>query len=147
MPDVLGGVKARIDDALEAVLWRVIAAAAAGAGLLFILIALFIGLAARYGALTACLALGLLFAVFSATAAIGFALAGHRPHKPLSANIRRAHGIFTEASNRGRDAATALRDVAGTLSDTFKKAARRRPLATVGLALAAGFIFGATRRR
>ena len=57
-----GGVNARIDGALESALWGGIAVAAAGAGISFLLIALFLWLAARYGPLTACVALGTIFA-------------------------------------------------------------------------------------
>jgi len=55
--------------------------------------------------------------------------------------------LFAEATDRGQDAAEAVRDVAATLSDAVEDTMHRRPLTTLGLALGAGFIAGATWRR
>jgi len=69
----------------------------------------------------------------------------------VRAQIQRVKGgldeLFAQASDRGQDAAEAVRDVAATLSDAVEDAMHRRPLTTLGLALGAGFIAGATWRR
>jgi hypothetical protein len=149
--DRVGGVKARIDGALESALWGAIAAAAAGAGISFLLIALFLWLAARYGPLTACMALGTIFAAAAAVSAIAFALTGRSPARPLRGAMQPDHGAINDllaaADDRRQAAAKALRDVAETLSADITATIHRRPLTTLGLALCAGFVFGARRRR
>src|ERR1700694_6552 len=55
--------------------------------------------------------------------------------------------VFAEASDRGQEAAYAVRDVAESFSEALEETLHRRPLTTLGLALGVGFIAGATWRR
>jgi hypothetical protein len=149
--DAMGGLRAKIDAALESALWGVIAAAAASSGLLFLVVALFIWLAARYDPLTACLVLGVIFAAAAAVSATASALTGrpsrrrqHRVARPANPDL---HDLLAVASEGGQQATEALRKAAATVSEDLKQTVRRRPLAALGLVLCAGFVFGATRRR
>jgi ElaB/YqjD/DUF883 family membrane-anchored ribosome-binding protein len=51
------------------------------------------------------------------------------------------------ATRKGREAATAVRDVAGNVADTVEESVQERPLATLGLALGLGFLMGAIWRK
>lgn len=159
MLDVLGGVKAKIDRLVEAMLWAAVAAAAATAGGLFLVVALFIWLAARYDPLTACLVLGLLFVAVAAGASIGFLLVRRRP-APTPVPAARLDptptgaiatdllaGLVAEASERGRETADAIRSTAGEVADALQDTLERRPLTALGIVVGIGFVFGAKWRR
>jgi ElaB/YqjD/DUF883 family membrane-anchored ribosome-binding protein len=51
------------------------------------------------------------------------------------------------ATRKGREAATAVRDVAGNVAGTFEESVQERPLATLGLAVGLGFLMGAMWRK
>lgn len=51
------------------------------------------------------------------------------------------------ASRKGREAATAVKDVAGNVADSFEQSVQERPLATLGLAVGLGFLMGAMWRK
>jgi hypothetical protein len=139
--DLTGGIRTRIDAALQSGLWASMAAAAVGAGAIFLLIALFVAISERYDALTACLVMGALFVTGAAGAALACALAGRRPRRvPPAIDAR---GML---STDGAEAADVLHDAGIALSEGVKRAVRRRPLAALGLMLCAGFVFGVTRR-
>jgi hypothetical protein len=157
--DVLGGVKAKVDGFLEAMLWAAVAAAAATAGGLFLLVALFIWLAARYDPLTACLVLGLLFVAVATGASIAFLLVRRRPDRaPVPAGrldpaptgaiaTDLLAGLVAEASERGRETADAIRSTAGDAADALQETLERRPLTALGIVIGIGFLFGAKWRR
>jgi ElaB/YqjD/DUF883 family membrane-anchored ribosome-binding protein len=69
----------------------------------------------------------------------------------VRAQVQRVKGgideLFAEASDRGQDAAEAVRDVTETFTEALEDTLHRRPLTTLGLALGVGFIAGATWRR
>jgi hypothetical protein len=73
--DIFGDIKSKAEVTMRLALWGVIAGACCTVGVLFLLIALFVGLADRYDVLTACVVLGLLFVIVALAAALGFALA------------------------------------------------------------------------
>ena len=142
MLDLTGGIRTRIDAALQSALWAGIAAAAVGAGVLFVLIALFVALAERYDALTACIAMGALFVAAAAVAGLACMLAGGRRPRRAPAPVD-ARKLFAAGS---AEAADALHDAGIDLAEGVKQAVRRRPLTALGLMLCAGFVFGVTRR-
>jgi hypothetical protein len=139
--DLTGGIRTRIDAALQSALWAGIAAAAVGAGVLFLLIASFIALAERYDALTACIVMGALFVAAAAVAGLACVLAGGR--QPRRARTPDAGSLLATGS---AEAADALHDAGSALAEGVKRAVRRRPLTALGLVLCAGFVFGVTRR-
>jgi Na+/melibiose symporter-like transporter len=139
--DLTGAIRTRVDAALQSVLWATIAAAAAGAAVLFLLIALFMALAERYDALTACLVMAALFVTGAVLAAVGCALVGRRPRP-----ARRPVDARTILATGSAEAADAMRDAGMALSESIQQAVRRRPLTALGLVLCAGFVFGVTRR-
>jgi hypothetical protein len=121
--DLTGGVRARIDVALQSTLRTAIAAAAVGAAALFLLIALFIALAETYDVLVACLVLGA-FVVAAAVAAVVSALAGRRPRTRRTASLG-APGLLAP---RGEQAAAAASEFADAVSAGVKDVVRRRRL-------------------
>jgi ElaB/YqjD/DUF883 family membrane-anchored ribosome-binding protein len=55
--------------------------------------------------------------------------------------------IITGASEKGREAREAVRDVTENFSDALEESLHARPLTTLALAIGVGFVFGATWRR
>jgi hypothetical protein len=158
--NVLGGIKARINSFLEALLWGAIAAAAAMTGILFLLAALFIWLAARYDAVTACVVLGLTFVAAALGATIAFLLVRRQPARPptpaaapvdplaqAGRNLDVLSDLLAEASDQGRHTADVVRKAADNVADAFQETLERRPLAALGIVLGVGFLFGAKWRR
>ena len=78
MLDIVGEIKARIAATLRAAVFGVIAAVCGVVGILFLLIALFIWLAAQYDVLTACVILGLAFVFIGLAATLAFMLPRRR---------------------------------------------------------------------
>lgn len=60
---------------------------------------------------------------------------------------RTIDGVLSEASERGQEAVHAVRDVAEDFSETLEDSMQRRPLTTLALAVAFGFICGVAWRR
>ncbi len=64
---------------------------------------------------------------------------------------RRARGtlgdVVSDAQDKGRDAASAVRDVSDNFVDAIDDSLAKRPYTTLALVAVAGFIFGATWRR
>jgi ElaB/YqjD/DUF883 family membrane-anchored ribosome-binding protein len=64
---------------------------------------------------------------------------------------RRARGtvgdVVSDAQDKGREAAGAVRDVSDNFVDAIDESISKRPYTTLALVAAAGFIFGATWRR
>jgi len=56
-------------------------------------------------------------------------------------------GVVSDAQDKGRDAAHAMRDVSDNFVDAVDESIKNRPYATLALVAAAGFIFGAAWRR
>ncbi len=56
-------------------------------------------------------------------------------------------GVVSDAQDKGRDAAHAVRDVSDNFVDAVDKSIKSRPYATLALVAAAGFIFGTAWRR
>ena len=54
---------------------------------------------------------------------------------------------LSDASDKGREAVDAVRDVADTFGEALEDSLQRRPYATLALAAGLGFLFGATWRR
>ena len=65
--------------------------------------------------------------------------------------LRRARqsldGVITEAGEKGLDAVDAVRAKTDTALEALEDAVRKRPFATLGIALGLGFLVGATWRR
>ncbi len=57
------------------------------------------------------------------------------------------NGVISDAQNKGRDAAHAVRDVSDNFVDAVDESIQDRPYATLALVAIAGFIFGAALRR
>jgi ElaB/YqjD/DUF883 family membrane-anchored ribosome-binding protein len=55
--------------------------------------------------------------------------------------------LVGEAGARGKDAADALRDVTGTLTDAIDDSIERRPYTTLAMVLGLGFVLGAIWKR
>ena len=56
-------------------------------------------------------------------------------------------GVVSDAQDKGREAAHAMRDVSDNFVDAIDESISKRPYTTLALVAAAGFIFGATWRR
>jgi ElaB/YqjD/DUF883 family membrane-anchored ribosome-binding protein len=56
-------------------------------------------------------------------------------------------GAITEAQDKGLEAVDAVRAMGETMVDTLDESLEKRPYLTLGLALGAGFLLGAARRR
>ena len=54
---------------------------------------------------------------------------------------------LSDATDKGRAAVDAVRDVADTFGEALEDSLQRRPYATLALAAGIGFLFGATWRR
>lgn len=64
---------------------------------------------------------------------------------------RRARGsvgdVMSDAQDKGREAAGAVRDVSDNFVDALDDSIKKRPYATLALVAGIGFLFGATWRR
>ena len=56
-------------------------------------------------------------------------------------------GVVSDAQDKGRDAAHAMRDVSDNFVDAIDESIKNRPYATLALVAVASFIFGAAWRR
>ena len=56
-------------------------------------------------------------------------------------------GMVSEAGAKGKEAAEAVRDVRDNLANAVDESITNRPYTTLAMALALGFVFGATWRR
>ena len=56
-------------------------------------------------------------------------------------------GVLSEASEKGMEAADTVRDSTDTALEALEDAVRRRPFATLAIAVGLGFLFGASWRR
>jgi len=56
-------------------------------------------------------------------------------------------GVVSDAQDKGREAAHAVRDVSDNFVDAVDESIKSRPYATLALVAAVGFIFGAAWRR
>ncbi|MGA8614600.1 MAG: hypothetical protein WB760_23585 [Xanthobacteraceae bacterium] len=56
-------------------------------------------------------------------------------------------GVVSDAQDKGREAAHAMRDVSDNFVDAIDESIHNRPYATLALVAAVGFIFGAVGRR
>lgn len=66
----------------------------------------------------------------------------------LKSDLSRITDQLTVAATRkGREAVTAVRDVADNVAGTFQDSVQERPLATLGLAVGLGFLMGAIWRK
>jgi ElaB/YqjD/DUF883 family membrane-anchored ribosome-binding protein len=59
----------------------------------------------------------------------------------------RLDDVVADAGVKGLDAIGSVRDSADMLLDSLEDTVRKRPIATLGIALGLGFLFGATWRR
>jgi ElaB/YqjD/DUF883 family membrane-anchored ribosome-binding protein len=56
-------------------------------------------------------------------------------------------GVVSDAQDKGREAAGAVRDVSENFVDAIDESIKNRPYTTLALVAVAGFLFGATWRR
>jgi ElaB/YqjD/DUF883 family membrane-anchored ribosome-binding protein len=56
-------------------------------------------------------------------------------------------GIVSDAQDKGTEAVDAVRDVGANIVEAIDRSLEKRPYTTLILALAIGFLLGATRRR
>ena len=67
------------------------------------------------------------------------------------ATLRKARSnvedVITQAQDQGLEAVDAVREVGENMIDALDQSIKKRPYATLGLALGIGFLFGATWRR
>jgi len=56
-------------------------------------------------------------------------------------------GVISDAEAKGMEAVEAVRDVGDNVVDAIDESLKRRPYTTLALAVAIGFLFGATWRR
>jgi ElaB/YqjD/DUF883 family membrane-anchored ribosome-binding protein len=57
------------------------------------------------------------------------------------------HTMLSDASERGRDMAGSAYEAANSLEESVEDMVSERPIATIGIALAIGFVIGFTVRR
>ncbi|MCZ7641785.1 MAG: hypothetical protein M5U33_02205 [Pseudorhodoplanes sp.] len=74
-------------------------------------------------------------------------LAGAKGADALRIARANIDGVVSEAGAKGREAAEAVRDVRDNLANAVDKSITNRPYTTLAMALALGFVFGATWRR
>ena len=55
--------------------------------------------------------------------------------------------VVSDASSKGQDAVSAVREVGDNVVDAIDESLRKRPYTTLALAVGIGFLFGATWRR
>ena len=58
-----------------------------------------------------------------------------------------AEDMVSDATDKGREAVEAFRDVADTVGDAIEDSVARRPYATLAIVAGLGFLFGAAWRR
>ena len=56
-------------------------------------------------------------------------------------------GVLSDASEKGMEAMDTVRESADTMVEALEDAVRRRPFATLAIAMGLGFLFGASWRR
>jgi ElaB/YqjD/DUF883 family membrane-anchored ribosome-binding protein len=56
-------------------------------------------------------------------------------------------GVVSDASAKGQEAVDAVREVGDNMVDAIDESLKKRPYTTLALAVAIGFLFGATWRR
>ena len=56
-------------------------------------------------------------------------------------------GVISDAQDKGMEAVNAVREVGDNMADAIDESLKRRPYTTLALAVAIGFLFGATWRR
>jgi ElaB/YqjD/DUF883 family membrane-anchored ribosome-binding protein len=56
-------------------------------------------------------------------------------------------GVMSDAQDKGREAAGAVRDVSDNFVDAIDESVKNRPYATLAIVAGLGFLFGATWRR
>jgi ElaB/YqjD/DUF883 family membrane-anchored ribosome-binding protein len=56
-------------------------------------------------------------------------------------------GVVSDAQERGREAADAMRDVSDNFVEAIDESIKNRPYATLAIAVGLGFLFGTTWRR
>jgi ElaB/YqjD/DUF883 family membrane-anchored ribosome-binding protein len=75
----------------------------------------------------------------------------HEALGDMKVQIRRikenVDSIVSDASDRGREAKDAVREVAENSVETLEESLRSRPLTTLGMAIALGFLIGTIWRR
>jgi hypothetical protein len=128
--DIIGDLKSSVATTVRAAVWGMVAAICAVVGVLFLLIAAFLWLAARYDVLTACVVMGGAFVVIAAGAGAAFALTRRRAE--VRAKERRARAALDPAV------------LAGALQVAGLIGSRRSTLLLV-VALASGFLLSAMR--
>ncbi|GIK81624.1 MAG: hypothetical protein BroJett024_27290 [Alphaproteobacteria bacterium] len=74
-------------------------------------------------------------------------LAGAKGADALRIARANIDGVVSEAGAKGREAAEAVRDVRDNLANAVDESITNRPYTTLAMALALGFVFGATWRR
>lgn len=74
-------------------------------------------------------------------------LAGAKGADALRIARANIDGVVSEAGAKGREAAEAVRDVRDNLANAIDESITKRPYTTLAMALALGFVFGATWRR
>ena len=95
MLDIIGDLKTSVASTVRAAVWGIAAAICGVVGILFLLIAAFLWLAARYDPLTACLVMGGAFVIVAIATGVAFALI--RRQADLRARQRRARAALDPA--------------------------------------------------
>jgi hypothetical protein len=130
MLDVIGDLKTSVASTIRAAVWGVVAAICAVVGVLFLLIAAFLWLAARFDALTACMVMGGAFVIIAVATGVAFALVRRRAE--TRARQRRARAVLDPAV------------LAGALQVARLMSSRTSTLLLV-VAVASGFFLSAMR--
>jgi ElaB/YqjD/DUF883 family membrane-anchored ribosome-binding protein len=73
-----------------------------------------------------------------------FASRGNAAWSRARSNIE---GVMSDASAKGQEAVSAVREVGDNMVDAIDESLQKRPYTTLALAVAIGFLFGATWRR
>jgi ElaB/YqjD/DUF883 family membrane-anchored ribosome-binding protein len=73
-----------------------------------------------------------------------FASRGNAAWSRARSNIE---GVVSDASAKGQEAVNAVREVGDNVVDAIDESLQKRPYTTLALAVAIGFLFGATWRR
>lgn len=61
--------------------------------------------------------------------------------------VKTMQEVADTVTQQGRQAADGIRDVASTFADAVEESLEKRPIATLGMAVAAGFLLGALWQR
>lgn len=72
---------------------------------------------------------------------------GHKVRRKYDQARSNVDAIMADVANQGNAAADFAQDSVSSLEETLEDAVQRRPFATIGLALAFGFLIGVTWRR